>query len=68
MNQNSKEKQYSLRFLVVRAAVVIAVVVAVLLALRYWNVTVQERDVPATVVEEITRESTASGPSTVEAP
>lgn len=68
MNQSGKEKQYSLRFLVIRAAVVIAVVVAVLLTLRHWNVTVREQDVPATIVEEITREGAASGPSTVEAP
>ena len=34
MMQNSEEKEYSLRFLIVRAAVVILAVVAVLVALR----------------------------------
>lgn len=68
MKQNSEEKGYSLRFLVIRAAVVIAVVVAALLVFRMTGVTVQEQDVPAPVVEEITREGTPSAQSMVEAP
>lgn len=66
MMQNSEEKEYSLRFLIVRAAVVILAVVAVLVALHAAGVTVREKDVPPTVVEEITREGTA--PSAAEAP
>lgn len=62
MMQNSEEKEYSLRFLIVRAAVVILAVVAVLVALRAAGVTIREKDVPPTVVEEITREGTV--PST----
>lgn len=56
MRQDSTT-EHSLRFLVIRALVVIAVVVGVLTALRCQGITVTERDVPAPVVEEITRES-----------
>lgn len=64
MMQNSEEKEYSLRFLIVRAAVVILAVVAVLVALRAAGVTIREKDVPPTVVEEIAREGTV--PSTAQ--
>lgn len=57
MMQQASSTEHSLRFLVIRALVVILVVVGVLAALRGYGVTVTERDVPAHVVEEIARET-----------
>lgn len=60
MKRNGEGKEYSLRFLVIRAVAVFVVVVAALLALRFWGVTVQEEDVPANLVEELTQDAAAS--------
>lgn len=55
------EKKHSLRFLMIRALVVVAVVVTALLVLRFQGIIIRERDVPAPVVEEIAREGEVSG-------
>ena len=57
MMQRESTTEHSLRYLVIRALLVIAVVVGGLVTLRCLEITVTERDVPAPVVEEITRES-----------
>lgn len=56
MMQQDSTTEHSLRYLVIRALLVIAVVVGVLVTLRCMEITVTEQDVPAPVVEEIARE------------
>jgi len=47
-----REKEYSLRFLLFRAAVTVLVVAAILLGLRAAGITATEENVPLPVVEE----------------
>ena len=68
MKQQETTTEYSLRFLVLRALVVIVLVVGVLVALRCLRVTVAERDVPAPIVEELTRDDAEPLPSSTEQP
>lgn len=62
MMRQDSTKEYSLRFLVIRALVVIVLVLGILTALRCLGVTVTERDLPAPIVEEITRETPPAEP------
>ena len=57
MMRRNATKEHSLHFLVIRALVVIVLVLGTLTVLRCLGVTVTERDVPAPVVEEVTRET-----------
>lgn len=59
MKRSRLDKEYSLRFMTLRALVVIALVMAALMGLKWGRVIVPERDVPVQVVEEITRESSS---------
>ncbi len=52
MKHRGMEQAHSFRFLVVRAVITVAVVLAVLLGLKFNGITVVERDAPIGVVEE----------------
>ncbi len=55
MKHSKTENRQNIRFLTIRAVVVILAVLGALFVLRWGGVTVAERDVPVQIVEEVSR-------------
>lgn len=63
MKKSRLDREYSLRFLVIRAVVTIALVLAVLLGLKLGGITVTERDLPVQEIEEAAEEAAMKLPA-----
>lgn len=62
MRHGGAKTEKSIRFLTVRAILVVALVLAVLLGLKQSGVIVSERDVPVHIVEEANQAEQVSPP------